>query len=156
MAIGTDAPPYILFWNPFDQKSAYTLPFPNTHAGKINDLKCANNSMLISTSNDTHVENWNYANATKNWDIQMQNEQNAIGIVNSEKLVLGAINGIITECVINTGSCQQLTTLHTTKVNSFELLDNGDLVSSTKGGYAIQWTQGNYSTDKNILFVGDP
>ena len=156
MAIGTDAPPYILFWNPYGQKSPYTLPFPNTHTGKINDLKCANNSMLISTSNDNQIENWNYANATKNWDTKMPNEQNAIEIVSSDKLVIGATNGVISECAINTGVCQQLSTLHTNIVNSFELLNNGDLVSGTEGGYAIQWTKGNYATHKNIFFVGDP
>ena len=154
MAIGTDAPPYIVFWNPYTQKSPYTLPFPNTHTGMVRSLKCADKNTLISISNDTYVKNWNYADATNIWNIKMSYEQTALELLNNRTLVVGSVNGSLSECDISTGSCQTPVKIHGNQINDFEILENGDLVSGPTGGLIRVWTPGSYGIIKYEYGIG--
>ena len=144
MAVGIDAPPYIVFWNPYTRTSPYTLPFPKTHSGIVRALKCTENNMLISVSNDTYVKNWNYADATNIWDIKMSNEQTAMELLNNATLVVGSISGSLSACDLSSGNCQQPVIIHGATINAFEVLENGDLVSGTTGGIIRVWTPGSY------------
>ena len=160
MAIGTDASPFLLFWNPNIQKNPiYNVSYTTTnrHSAAITGLKYTPDNQLISISKDKFVRSWNYSDkVTSIWRTNTFDEEYSVGQLNRSLLVIGSISGLIRQCDVNTGACQPPVYIHSSSINAFEILVNGDLVSGSQFGYIKVWTPGNYSWAKYTDNIGSP
>ena len=142
MAIGTDASPYLVFWNPNIQNhSVYSLSFPivKLNTAPVTGLLSPCVNMLVSISKNGFIKNWNHANVSNIWDTNSTVED-AIGLLSNGILIIGSYRGELRECDLYSGICQSSLVVHSGIIYAFENLHNGDLVTgSNDEGQSVEY-----------------
>lgn len=157
----------IIIWDLENRSKKFTL---NGHDGWIEELLVLQNGDLISSSRDESIIVWNL-NSNKKANIikhKLKNIQpfyiSGLRLLNNQNdLACGFSNGEIAVRDLTTNQIRYTLQGHHDVVDSFELLQNGDLISSSKDKSIIVWDlrnrlikyklENDYGTSSNSIVL---